>query len=51
MKNLLMNCYYDKMNLQEAINFISRTTGEAPTEKSIKTAQSKIKKLNNKEWK
>lgn len=50
MKELLLNCFYDKMTLGEAVAFVTRMTGKGPTNRSIKAAQNSIKLCTGIEW-
>jgi|GEM_PF-2217953 hypothetical protein len=51
MKNLLINTYFDGMTLDQAIAFITRCYGKAPTEKQIQEAKQSIKNSTNVDWK
>lgn len=50
MKNLLMNCYYDGLSIEEAKEFIEKCYHEVPTQKQIENAKKIIKNCENKEW-
>lgn len=51
MKDLLSRCYYDGMTVTEAVDFISRCYGEAPTAKQVEKTQAIIKSCNGQDWK
>ena len=50
MKDLLMNCYYEGMTIEQSIEFITRCYDKAPTEKQLENAKKSIKQFANKEW-
>lgn len=51
MTNLLTNCYYDGMTVNEAKEFIKRNYQEEVTEKVLNKVKAKILSTTNKEWK
>ena len=50
MKRLLIDCFYNEMTLQEAIEFITSAYREAPSARSIEAAKKSIKACNNIDW-
>lgn len=51
MRNLLMNCYYDGLTIEQTIAFVSRCYWETPTARQIENVKREIKETLNIEWK
>lgn len=47
---LLINCYYDKMTVVQAVEFVKRF-GVTPSQKKIDQAKEIIKKCTYQDWK
>ena len=47
---LLIDCYYEKMTVDQAVEFIKRCYQETPTEDQIKRAKRFVKNIVDEEW-
>lgn len=51
MKDVLLNCFYDGMSVQDAVKFIESSYCKTPSDRIIEKAKTEIKQFSNSDWK